>query len=112
MNQPQIQFVNNRQRILAEAMEITSKDRNQAYGPPEQNFRNIANLWMSYFQAQGHDFKIWPADVAALMILMKVARLSTNQGHKDSWVDVAGYAACGFDAYSSSSINEATNTKE
>jgi hypothetical protein len=27
--------------------------------------------------------------------LIKVARLSTNPTHKDSWIDLAGYAACG-----------------
>ena len=28
------------------------------------------------------------------MILMKTARLATNQNHHDSTVDIAGYAAC------------------
>jgi hypothetical protein len=30
-----------------------------------------------------------------MMILMKVARLSNQSNHLDSWTDVAGYAACG-----------------
>jgi hypothetical protein len=30
-----------------------------------------------------------------MMALMKIARLATNPAHEDSWVDLAGYAACG-----------------
>ena len=33
--------------------------------------------------------------IANMMILLKVARLKSSPSHKDSWVDVAGYAACG-----------------
>jgi hypothetical protein len=36
-------------------------------------------------------------DVALLMIGMKLARLRHNPSHEDSWVDVAGYAACGME---------------
>jgi hypothetical protein len=38
-----------------------------------------------------------PWEVAALMILMKLARLANNRAHRDSWADIAGYAACGAD---------------
>jgi hypothetical protein len=34
-------------------------------------------------------------DVAHLMVLLKVARSINNPQHKDSWIDIAGYAACG-----------------
>jgi len=86
-----------RQQLLRDAMHITSVDRNRAYGSPEDNFRNIANLWNAYFGAQGKPAGCTPCDVANLMILMKVARLSTNLGHRDSLLDIAGYAACGAD---------------
>jgi hypothetical protein len=86
-----------RRRLLAEAMKITAVDRNKAYGNPEDNFQNIANLWNAYFGAQGTLTGITPCDVANLMILMKIARLSTNLGHRDSLLDIAGYAACGAD---------------
>lgn len=81
--------------LLDEARAITSADRNKAYGNPEDNFRNIANLWNAYLTAQGKaDNLVNAQDVAHMMILMKVARLATNHGHRDSLVDVAGYAAC------------------
>ena len=34
-------------------------------------------------------------DVAAMMILLKVARLATSPDKWDNWVDIAGYAALG-----------------
>ena len=87
-----------RQQLLADAMEITSNDRNKAYGNPEDNFANIAAYWAPYFQQRFNvPLDITPQDVAHLMILMKMARLATNPGHRDSVVDVAGYAACAED---------------
>lgn len=94
-----------RQRLLAEAMKITAVDRNKAYGSPEDNFTNIANLWNAYFAAQGHVTPVTNArDVANLMILMKVARLATNLNHRDSLLDVAGYAACGADCQEAEAV--------
>jgi hypothetical protein len=29
--------------------------------------------------------------------LLKIARLRANPTHRDSWVDLAGYAACGYE---------------
>jgi len=87
-----------RQATLDQAKEYTSKDRNSAYGEPEDNFRNIATLWDAYLFAKypgSKRFLFAPEDVAIMNILLKVARLSTNPTHKDSWIDTAGYAACG-----------------
>jgi hypothetical protein len=75
--------------ILNEAMEIVHKDRNANYGNPEDNFKQIAELWTAYKKQP-----FTSADVAVMNMLIKVARLSTNPAHHDSAVDVAGYAAC------------------
>ena len=40
---------------------------------------------------------ISPADVAAMMIMLKISRARQTPTHKDSWVDMAGYAACGYE---------------
>ena len=37
---------------------------------------------------------------AAMLILVKVARLSSSPWHRDNWVDIAGYAACGSEVRS------------
>lgn len=70
---------------------IVCGDRDEQYGGPEDNFSNIADWWSAYL-----DFGITSEDVAVMMILMKVARLqSSNFTSEDSWIDIAGYAACG-----------------
>jgi len=76
--------------VLAEAAKIVSQDRNSAYGEPEDNFGRIAALWSAWLGIQ-----ITNVDVAALLLLVKVARLQATPNHVDSWVDIAGYAACG-----------------
>lgn len=78
-----------RSEILKIANEITNGNREEHYGKPEDNFQRIANLWSSYLGKQ-----VTPTDVAALMILMKVARTQNDPFHIDSWVDICGYAAC------------------
>lgn len=89
-----------RTALLQEAIKITAQDRNAAYGKPEDNFANIAAYWNTYLTTlpkQGNILPLTPQDVAHLMILMKMARLNTNPSHRDSLVDIAGYAACGED---------------
>lgn len=91
--------------ILNEALE-TVKGRGLNYGKPEDNFNRIARLWNAhirnrYSSDQTQEPPRFPViqlddeDVSMMMILLKVARLENSPGHHDSWVDVAGYAACG-----------------
>jgi len=82
-----------RMDILGRAAHIVTQDRNVAYGPPEQTFERIAAMWAAYL---GIDVLL-AADVAAMLALMKIARIATNPLHEDSWIDLAGYAACGAD---------------
>lgn len=84
-----------REILLEQARQIVTQDRNSAYGNPEDNFRDIANLWSAYWRGRVGDFT--PMDVAMFMVLMKTARLKNNQIHRDSLLDIAGYAACGAD---------------
>lgn len=39
--------------------------------------------------------RVEPEDVAAMMSLLKIARVATGHGKADNWIDLAGYAACG-----------------
>ena len=84
-----------RQQVIDKMVAAVMSDRNKTYGDPEDNFGNIAALWNAYLNAQGIKVALSPTDVAAMSALIKVARLSTNPTHVDSWVDLAGYAACG-----------------
>lgn len=86
-----------REYILREAARIVCHDRNTQYGEPEDSFRAIAELWETYVRencvSPGADVCIQAADVALMMVLLKVAR--TFGGTKaDTYIDIAGYAAC------------------
>lgn len=80
-----------RKEILAEGEKCICNDRNMQYGEPEDNFSDIAKLWSVFL-----DINITAPQVAAMMILLKTARIKSSEGRdKDSWIDVAGYSACG-----------------
>lgn len=88
-----------RASILDEAKRCVCGQREQDYGSPENNFRLIASLWEPYIRTRcvsdGSDVSIQPEDVAMLMALLKIARICSGTGTADSFVDLAGYAACG-----------------
>lgn len=79
-----------RESVLNSAKEIVLGGRDAEYGGPEDSFKTIANLWTIY---RGKSYST--TDVALMLALLKVARLKTNPTHRDSWIDLAGYAACG-----------------
>jgi hypothetical protein len=85
-----------KEAIADEAKRIVTGSRREAYGTPEQNFDRIAVLWNAYLcLAHGVEQDITPLDVAAMMRLMKEARLIETPDHRDSYVDLVGYALCG-----------------
>jgi hypothetical protein len=70
------------------------KNRNTTYGEPEDNFSTIASMANVIFAKKlKEDFT--SADVAVFQIIVKLSRLKDNTSHLDSWIDTAGYAACG-----------------
>lgn len=78
--------------ILLEAHTLINGERQKQYGPPQACFRKIARLWSTYLEKD-----ITSADVANLMILLKIARQSQGTGSRDSYVDIAGYAGLAGD---------------
>lgn len=89
-----------RAEILDAAKVCVCGQREQDYGTPENNFATIGRLWWTYIQAAhpqlatSREALITPGDVAAMMALLKIARIATGTGTADSFVDLAGYAAC------------------
>jgi hypothetical protein len=75
--------------LLDEAKKIVTGARADSYGKVEDNFTRIAEFWSTF---KGINFTA--QDVAAMMALLKLARLANQPGHHDSVVDLAGYAAC------------------
>lgn len=88
-----------RKSILQTAEKCVCGNREEDYGSPENNFKTIASLWEVYLKTkcvgENADVSISPEDVAVLMILVKIARISSGHAKSDNWVDIAGYAACG-----------------
>ena len=82
-----------RVEALREAAGIINGDRNKQYGNPEDNFERTAKIWSVIL---GID--ISNEDVAMMMVGLKVARYASKSGYQpDTWVDIAGYAGCGYE---------------
>ena len=81
-----------RKRVLSEAERCVCGHRENQYGVPEDSFEMIGKIWTVYLD---YATKIDAHDVAAMMALLKIARISENPQHMDSWVDGCGYFACG-----------------
>lgn len=104
-----------KQELLEDALEIVTGPRQQLYGKPSQNFIDTANLLNAYLspkiaQLLGTDdeYAIVAAhDVAVLQLLLKVARIINSPLHKDNWIDIAGYAACGWEAAIEAELTDA-----
>ena len=106
-----------RKEILDTAEKMVNGSRKDDYGSPERSFEMIAALWTVYLNTTrkltGIKTKndtnntgtkqavtliysdLTPHDVAAMMILLKIARVAGGHGKSDNWIDIAGYAACG-----------------
>ena len=58
------------------------------------NLRNIAAYWSIHLSAiNKQQITLTPADVCVMMMSLKLARLANTPNHRDSVVDIAGYAA-------------------
>lgn len=76
--------------VLSEAHRIIYGDREKTYGTPSKNLATIAEMWNAYLN---NDVCLSAKDVAAMMVLLKVARLRNDMTHRDNLVDICGYAA-------------------
>jgi hypothetical protein len=80
--------------VLEEAQAIIYGDREKTYGHPAKNLKTIASMWTAYMNNMDDgNFNVTAKDVAAMMMLVKVARFANDPSHRDNLVDVCGYAA-------------------
>ena len=61
-------------------------------GHPSKNLGTIATMMNAYLKNIEYR-ELTAKDVAALMMLVKVARFANDPNHKDNLVDICGYAA-------------------
>jgi hypothetical protein len=79
-----------RDKILQTAADYVTVDRAATHGDAERNFGLIAAYWSAHL-----DVAVSAADVAVMMTLLKLARLKSNIGNLENWIDGCGYLACG-----------------
>lgn len=90
----------NRSYVLRTAETHVNGERNIDYGDPISDFRTTAEFWQTYLRRTvecRQSLSLKPHDVAAMMILLKMSRISWSPEVEDHWIDAAGYAACGYD---------------
>lgn len=98
-----------REEILAAAKVCVCGHRLTDYGKPENSFGTIAELWTTYLHGSRPEAPaITAKDVAMMLALLKVGRISSGAGSQDCFVDLAGYAACAG-AIAASTKGEQTN---
>lgn len=88
--------MSNRGDILLKAHEIINGERQDAHGNPESSFTVIAKLWNVYILNKKE--RLFDGeDVAIMMALMKIARITTGSAKLDSYIDCCGYMALAAD---------------
>jgi hypothetical protein len=91
-----------RQRLLDTAAEYVLRTRNKSYGEPDEHFQSVAkianSLGFRFSDADGNVRELRGSDHTVYMMAVKLSRLiSGDMEHEDSWIDLAGYAACGME---------------
>lgn len=87
----------NAQQVCSKAAELVGGDRAKTHGDKQTNFQNTADLWSAWLWRRGllkSGDGLSAQDVAAMMILLKLARTLTGSFNIDDYVDIAGYAGC------------------
>lgn len=81
--------------LLREAADIVEGARNAQHGEKERSFAAIAQLWTAYLASRrvGLNAPVTPADVAWMMMMLKMCRSQHGTFIRDHAVDAAGYAA-------------------
>lgn len=95
-----------RTELLREAVRLINGDRNNDYGDPVDDFAMTAQLWQVYLRRAMEarsleEVYLDPHDVAVMMMLLKISRLSWTPAKRDHWLDIVGYAGCGWECIES-----------
>lgn len=80
---------------LKRADDIIHGERQDQYGNPEDSFEVIGQYWQAYIESKTKEclVLITGQDVAIMLALMKIARMSGQKWHGDNAVDACGYLA-------------------
>jgi hypothetical protein len=78
-----------REDVCDVAKRLTSYDRQVDYGSPIEDFTKQAKMWSVILNTN-----VTPQQIAMCMIAVKLCRLTNSPRHRDSAIDVVGYARC------------------
>jgi hypothetical protein len=82
-----------RVEALRDAARLINGSRNEQYGNPIDNFGRISKIWSVILGVE-----VTAEDVAMCMAGLKMARYASKSGFQpDTWIDIAGYAGCGYE---------------
>lgn len=84
-----------REEVLDQAKSLVVGDRNAQYGEPYDDFLKVADALNAYGYSGPGGRKIMPRDIPFFQVLVKLSRIVQSPTKMDSWIDLAGYAACG-----------------
>lgn len=79
--------------LLHEAHALITGDRRRQYGDAGEEFAAVATI----LNALGLPLAYEPWTIPVILAVVKLKRITTNPTHRDSWRDLAGYAALGAD---------------
>lgn len=74
--------------FLLEALDLIEGERAENYGDAKENHARIAAMWSALLEKE-----VTPNQVYLCLIAVKMSRLMESPRHRDSWLDIAGYAA-------------------
>ncbi|MAO21372.1 MAG: hypothetical protein CMJ25_11540 [Phycisphaerae bacterium] len=81
-----------RSDVTLEATDLIDGDRNQEYGDPFEMHKRAADIYNAYAGSS-----ITAHDMAMILLSVKMARLAHMPLHRDSYVDICGYAGIGYE---------------
>ena len=84
--------------IFSEAEKTINGERQDIYGNPEYSFEFIAAYWTAYIDHE--DVTLSAIDVAHMMALFKIARMSGLKFDRDNYRDAIGYLGIAADRLS------------
>lgn len=73
--------------ILQEAAQLTAGARNESYGHPLDDYTRTAGMWSAFLGVE-----VTAEQAQLMMCMVKISRLRNSPRHRDSLVDLAGYA--------------------
>lgn len=79
--------------ITQEAYRLVYGDRQKTYNNPLEDFSRTAGIINAMLRHKLSE-ELGPRDIALIMMAVKLSRLTNKPDHRDSCVDIGGYAEC------------------